>query len=142
MNEPRESSKDNVKVNKPNYSRAGLEDALVGSLSSCNTSYLDEDKNGDHLQHTISIKWSYLEQAEDLLYKINLYDPLPEFVIYIEDIPVAVREEIKHLDEITIKKTFTNAVRRIYESVNADYFHTAGIYGKVKWKLDFRREMN
>jgi hypothetical protein len=65
---------------------------------------------------------------------------LPEFAIYIEDIPEVIREEIDHLDEITIKKTFTSVVRRIYESVNPDYFHTAGIYGKVKWKLVFRRE--
>ncbi len=137
MTESDDVSKSNDNGYAPKYSEAGLEDALVGSLSSCNTFYLEETRNH---QQTICIKWSYLEQAETLLYKINLYHPLPEFVIYIEDIPQVIQQEINHLNEITVKKTFTNVVRRIYESVNPDYFHISGIYGKVKWKLVSRRE--
>jgi hypothetical protein len=40
-------SDDVSKSNAPKYSQAGLEDALVGSLSSCNIFYLEETKNGD-----------------------------------------------------------------------------------------------
>lgn len=86
-------------------------------------------------QTHIYIYHRYLQQAEELLYKVNVYDPLLEFVIWSEDIPEGLAQELRHLGKVTMNQVITNAVRRIYESVDPEYFHTNGIFGKVKWRF-------
>lgn len=108
-------------------STAAIEDELVSTISSYNTSEIDEDG--------IHIKWHYIDQAKALIYRINVYDPLPEFVIFTEHISEELSQELNSLGEVLRKKIITNAVRRIYESVDPEYFHTNGIYGKVRWRL-------
>lgn len=112
------------------YSTAALEDKLVSTISSYNTSEV--------IEKVLYIKWHYLDQAEALIYRINVYDPLPEFVIFTEDIPDRLSQELNSLEKVTTKKIITNAVRRIYESVDPEYFHTNGIHGKVHWRFDHR----
>jgi hypothetical protein len=108
-------------------SMAAIEDKLVLTISSHNTFEIDEG--------VLHIRWNYLDQATALIYRINLYDPLPEFVIFTEDIPEQLIQELSNLRKITMKRVITNAIRRIYESVDPEYFHVNGIYGKVKWRL-------
>lgn len=110
-----------------NLSISAIEDKLVSTISSCNTIEIDEDG--------IHIKWYYLDQAKALIYWINLYDPLPEFVIFTEDIPIKFSQVLDSLGNVLKKKIITNAVRRIYESVDPEYFHTNGIYDKVRWRF-------
>jgi hypothetical protein len=105
---------------------AAVEDKLVSAISSYNTAEIDEDG--------IHIKWHYLDQAMALIYHINVYDPLPEFVIFTENIPQQLSQELDRL-KVLKKKIVTNAVRRIYESVDPEYFHTNGVYGKVRWRF-------
>lgn len=109
------------------YSIAGLEDKLVEAISSHNSFEIDED--------IICIKWDYIDQAKALIYHINVYDPLPEFVIFTQHIPEWLIQELSSFGKVTIKKIITNAVRRVYESVDPEYFHTNGIYGKVRWRF-------
>jgi hypothetical protein len=116
------------------YTVAALEDELVKAISSHNVCYLEKDENGNDC---IRIKWDYIDQAQALLYKINLYDPLPEYVIFAEDISNKLAKALKSLGKIMMKKVITNAVRRIYESVDPEYFHTNCVYGKIKWRLAF-----
>ena len=112
------------------HSLAALEDKLVEQISSHNSFEIDEDG--------IHIKWHYLNQAEALIYRINVYDPLPEFVIFSEDIRIGLSQELNSFREVLQKKIITNVVRRIYASVDPEYFHTNGIYGKVRWRFDHR----
>jgi hypothetical protein len=114
------------------YTIAALEDVLVKTISSKNTFHIDEDENGEN---EIRIHWMYLEQAEALLDCINIYDPLPEFVIFTEDIPEGLIQALDSLGKVLMKRVITNAVRRIYESIDPEYFHTNGIYGKIRWRL-------
>lgn len=109
------------------FSTGALEDKLVEIISSYNTADIDED--GIHL------KWHYIDQAEALIYRINVYDPLPEFVIFTSDMPEWLLEALSGLGKAAMKRIITNAVRRIYESVDPVYFHTNGIYGKVRWRF-------
>ena len=44
-----------------------------------------------------------------------------------EDIPIGLAEALQGLGEDAKKRAITNAVRRIYESINPEYFHTNGI---------------
>lgn len=108
-------------------SSAALEDKLVQTISSSSIFELNEN--------VIHIKWHYLDQAEALLYRINICDPIPEFVIFSKDLPEELIQELTSLNKPAMKKIITNVVRRIYESVDPDYFHTNGIYGKVRWRF-------
>lgn len=113
------------------YTPAALEDEFVRLLSSNSTADVVEDEDG---KKHIYVFHPYLQQAEHLLYKINLYQPLPKFVIYPEDIPQGLTKELEGLGKVKMNKVITNVVRRLYESVDFDYYHTNGIYGKVKWE--------
>lgn len=113
-----------------NHTPAALEDDLTFLLSSKNEAEVIFDENEN--QH-ILIYHPYLNQAEGIIYKINVYDPLPVFVIWKEDIPQGLARELRRLGKVTMNRIITNSVRRIYDSVNHEYFHTNGIYGKVKW---------
>ena len=75
----------------------------------------------------------YYAQAEYFIRRINIYDPLPIFVLHTEDIPDGLTSELQSLDSVVRDRIITNVVRRIYESVDSDYFHVNGIYGRVKW---------
>ena len=101
-----------------NHTPAALEDELHYLLSSkddCDV-ILDEDGHWHiHVFHP------YLYQAEGLIYKINVYDPLPEFVIWEDDIPQGLAIELERLGNVTMKRIITNAVLRLYESVNPEY---------------------
>lgn len=114
------------------YTTAALEDELTCLLSSKNQYeiLLGEDGTGHiHVFHP------YLNQAEGLLYKINIYRPLPEFVIWVNDIPLGLALALERLGNVAMKRIITNAVRRLYESVNPEYYHKNGIHGKVKWRF-------
>ena len=113
------------------YTVAALEDELVRLLSSNCTAEVVEQDNGSQW---IYIFHPYLQQAEHLLYKINVYQPLPKFVIFPEDIPEGLAKELEDLGKVEMNKVITNVVRRLYESINPEYYHINGIYGKVKWE--------
>ena len=100
------------------FTMAALEDELVRLLSS----------NGTATFHP------YLQQAEEHLYKINASQPVPKFTIFFEDVPEGLSRELQSLGKSEMNKVITNAVRRLYESVDPEYYHTNGIYGKVKWE--------
>jgi hypothetical protein len=112
-----------------NFMEAALTDELTYRISSHNACHIEEDEEG---KTYIRLYHLYLEQAEVMLYRINVYDPLPEFVIYTDDIPRWLDDSLSGLDETSRKRIVTEAVRRIYESVDPEYFHTNGIYGKIR----------
>ena len=114
------------------YTPAAIEDELLFTLSSKDEYEFYEDKYGNRQKHSFH---PYLNQAEGLIYKINVYDPLPEFVIWQNDIPFALAEALQDLGKVMMKRVITNVVRRIYESVNPEYYHKNGIHGKIKWRL-------
>ena len=115
-----------------NYTRAALEDEFLYLLSSkteCDIT-LENNKWFIHPFHP------YINQAEGWLYKMNINDPIPEFVIWRKDIPVGLAKALQGLGEVTMKRVITDAVRRLYESVDPIYYHKNGIYGKVRWGFD------
>jgi hypothetical protein len=77
----------------------------------------------------------YLNQAEGLIYKINVYRPLPVYVIWKADIPAALTKGLSTLGKIAMKRVITEVVRGIYESVDADYYHANGLHGKIYWRF-------
>jgi hypothetical protein len=86
----------------------------------------------------ILITHKYYDQAEWVLYHINIHKPPPQFVINLSDLTRKLKEEISSLRPTpsTLNEVITTAVRRMLESVNPEYYHVNGIYGKVAWRLD------
>lgn len=78
----------------------------------------------------------YYAQADFFLNKINLYKPLPVFKLFSSDIPEPLAREIDNLGEQESDRLITNVVRRIYQSIDSEYFHVNGIHGKVKWFIE------
>ena len=111
-------NKDILSFSEGIFTIAALEDEFLKS-------FLSSKKNGRF----------YYVQAEYFIRRINIYDPLPIFVLHTEDIPDRLTKELYSLDSVVRDRIITNVVRRIYESVDSDYFHISGIYGKVKWLL-------
>lgn len=109
-----------------------LEDELLYVLSSKTECDVIIDENGEWFIHPFH---PYINQAEGLLYKINVYQPLPKYVIFPRDISEGLAKELENLGKVKMNQVITNAVRRLYESVDPDYYHTNGIYGKVKWEI-------
>jgi hypothetical protein len=120
-----------------NRTPAALKDELIRLLSSKCTAEIVEQDDGSQW---IYIFHPYLQQAEHLLYKINIYKPLPQFVIWLEDIPNGLAQELKSLGKVMMKRVITDAVRRVYESVDPDYYYKNGIHGKVKWRFGKTRK--
>jgi hypothetical protein len=113
-----------------NYTIAALTDELVLRLSEkCDCDQYDDD-NGNRCLYIFR---PYLNQAEGLLYLIRFYEHPPKFIIWKKDIPEKMAKALQDLGKVKMKKIITEVVRRLYESVDSDYFHTSGIYGKTLW---------
>jgi hypothetical protein len=115
-----------------NYTPAALEDELTFLLSSKNEYDVIEDEEGN--SH-ILIFHPYLNQAEGLIYRINIHKPRPEFVIWTSDIPAGLAVALQKLGKVMMNRVITNTVRRLYESVDFKYFHTNGLSGRVRWRI-------
>jgi hypothetical protein len=116
-----------------NYTQSALADKLTFTLSSkFDYDVLIHEEDGSTSLH---IYRPYLNQAEGLIYRINTYERPPEFVIWNQDIPDGLVKALQELGTVPMKRIITEAVRRLYESVDPDYFHTNGIYGKTFWRI-------
>jgi hypothetical protein len=114
---------------------AAIEDRLHFNLSSFNAVHIEEDEEGNGY---IRIYFQYQEQAELNLYRCNVYDQPPEFIIFEDDLPdwlVDALVEMGKEDKKARDRIITNAVRRLYESMDPEYYHTNGIAGKVRWRF-------
>jgi hypothetical protein len=109
-----------------------LTDERTYRLSSFNACYIEENDDGNMC---IRLYHLYLEQAEHTLYWMNVCDPIPEFAIFTGDIPSWLMDALAGLNKVAMKRIITNTVRRIYESVDPEFFHTNGIYGKIRWRF-------
>jgi hypothetical protein len=114
------------------HTEAALEDEVLREL----LSYVECEILKDEVGHDhILIFHPYINQAEGLLYTINIKNPLPEFTIWESNIPYDLALELERLGQIKMKGGGGGGVRRIYETVDPEYYHTNGIHGKVKWRF-------
>lgn len=114
------------------YTPAALEDEFLYLLSSKTECDVIIDENGEWYIHPF---YPYINQAESLIYKINLHDSIPPFVIWQSDIPDGLVNKLTRLGRVAMKRVITNAIRRLYESIDPTYYHTNGVHGKIKWKF-------
>jgi hypothetical protein len=116
-----------------------IEEELVFHLSSyCDTEIKEDNSRINNNIKEIVIKHPYQEQAKSILYKINLANRPLVFNIYNNTFSPKLKEELNHLYQ-TNKEVFneivTNSVKRLYESIDYQYFHMNGIGGKIVWTI-------
>ena len=114
------------------WSRNKLIDELVYHLCSINSCIVDK------FSKQIVISHKYLDRAEWIIYRINLWKPVPKFTINRSDLTNVLKQKIADSchGPTDLDETMTRTVRRILEAVNPRYFHLSGIYGKVRWGLE------
>ena len=86
----------------------------------------------------ILIRHPYQEEAEFILYWINLAKPIPYFIIFESILSKKLRHElieIKKYDINEFNQIVTNALKRLYETIDYEYFHLGGIGGKIYWRF-------
>lgn len=115
-----------------NYTESALKDEVVDELLGRNDCEIIIDEVG---REYILVFHPYVNQAEGVLYTINLKDPVPEFVIWISHHPVDLAVALDRLGTVAMKQVITEAVRTIYETIDPQYYRKNAIHGKVKWRL-------
>jgi hypothetical protein len=121
------------------WSLSKIEDELVLHLSSYYDAEINESvSNTNNNVKEIVIKHPYQEQAKGIIYKINLANRPLVFNIYGNILSPKLKEELNHIYK-TNKEVFneivTNSVKRLYESIDFQYFHINGIGGKIAWTI-------
>lgn len=129
-----ESSNINNKYENP-WSLSKIEEELILHLCSFADSEKDSNEEGNEI---IIVTHPYQTIAQRLLYRINISDPLPFFEIQESLLYPKLKQELfdlKRNDSDEFNRIVTNAVKRLYESINYEYFHTHGIAGKIYWRI-------
>jgi hypothetical protein len=126
-------------LQRPQLTSAAISDELLYQLSSA-AKYKIKEVNGlAHVEDHLTRK--YYEQAEYVLYRINIWNPEtpPVFVINRSDLTPPLQKDLERLkscDSKRFDKTVTEAVQSLLEGVNERYYHVANISYKVTWKFE------
>jgi hypothetical protein len=70
-------------------------------------------------------KRKYYDQARYLIYHIPVYRPIPPFKIWLSDLTDRMKDEFKGLNKKTLKFVLKQSVGRIFEDIDASYYHTS-----------------
>jgi hypothetical protein len=115
------------------WTKERLTDELVFRVGSTTSFEINEVTKEIYVSH------KYYDRAEWLIYRINRYKPIPEFVFNLSDLTYRLKKEVMRLlvsAPATLNDVMTNTVRRIVEAVDPKYYHLAGIHGKIRWRID------
>lgn len=62
------------------------------------------------------------EQARHLMYRIPVYIPTPPFIVDSSHLEKGVYNDLMSLDEVDIDHVFKEAIGKIFENLNLEYF--------------------
>jgi hypothetical protein len=69
----------------------------------------------------------YIKQAEDLMYQIPVFKPVPPFIIYKSQMPKQLKKVYDGFKNFSYKHEFEaailDAVGRVFENLNSEYYH-------------------
>jgi hypothetical protein len=104
----------------PQYALAAIEDEIVYSLYGATTLFLHE---GNKIFH---IRQKYVEQAKKILFRSNVSQHIPVFVINLSDLSPSLNRELKqimHCPEI-LEEIVTNTCTLRNKNSHGRYFTT------------------
>ena len=94
-----------------------IEDEIVYSLYGATTLFLSDGNK------IFPIRRKYVEQAKKILHHINVFRPVPVFVINMSDISPTLKRELEKITQSEIREVITGAVARILEDVDPRFSH-------------------
>ena len=117
------------------WSTLAIVDELTYQLSSACAFTIDENTKQIHILH------KYYDQAEFVLYRINIWNfsKPPVFVINCADISQVLQNELEQLKESNFRlfdRVVTEAIQSLMEAINDRYYHVSGIAYKISWRFD------
>jgi hypothetical protein len=116
-----------------NCTLARLTDELTLRLSSyCDCTIFHDTENREYLL----VHRPYQDRADRIVHRVHVYEKTPIFVINEKHLPQALIYELKKLGPHDMDIVITEAVRRIYESADFDYFHKNGVNSKIVWGFE------
>jgi hypothetical protein len=120
-----------VKVRKAEVSEHELtEDDLamtIGCFTDKFSHYLGTFKEILENNGTTTTIRPYVKQAEDLMYQIPVFKPVPPFIIYKSQMPKEIKKVYYEFKNFSYKHEFEaailDAVGRVFENLNSEYYH-------------------
>lgn len=76
----------------------------------------------------------YESQAKDLIHKIPVYRPVPNFVVNLTDLSYRVKAELRSLDSKSLNDVMNSGIARIFENIDERYF-LLSVKKLLKWEL-------
>jgi hypothetical protein len=80
------------------------------------------------------IERKYEDQAKDLIHKIPVYKPIPNFIVNLADVSDRVKIELSSLDSKPLNDVMKEAIGRIFENIDERYF-LLNVKKLLKWEL-------
>jgi hypothetical protein len=79
----------------------------------------------------------YEKQASDLIYRVPVYHPAPNFIINERDLSKPLIKELSSLNHKERDKLIKDVISTLYESIDKDYFLLQiKKPGLIKWKIE------
>ena len=121
------------KVSDEVWTTAAVKDELTFQLSSASSFKIDENTQAIHITH------KYYDQADFVLYRINVYSSPPVFIIKRSDLTPKLQSNLEQLYKscpYTFDRLVTDTVQTILEGVNKRYYHVSNIAYRVCWRFE------
>jgi hypothetical protein len=120
----------NMTFDSKQWTTAALEDELAFCL--CSVKLYFKDTKEIHIIH------KYYDQAESMIYRINVWQPPPVFVINLSDLTPKLKNELENLlvTPETLNRVVIHAICRIFENIDERYYHLSGIMNRIKWRFE------
>jgi len=77
----------------------------------------------------------YEEQARYKMYRIPVFRPPPIFIVYLKHLDDRLKKELANLDRESKDFVMREAIGRIYEQVNKQFF-LLSVKPLLKWRLE------
>jgi hypothetical protein len=121
----------NMTFDSKQWTPAALEDELTFCLCSVKL-YFIKDTKEIHIIH------KYYDQGESMIYRINLWQPPPVFVINVSDLTLRLNKELKKLmiSPEALNGVVIQSIGRIFENIDERYFHLSGIMNRIRWRFE------
>ena len=76
----------------------------------------------------------YQEQAENLIYRIPVYKPIPYFYVELGDLSYKIKKELHALNDKALDNVMKEAIGKIFENIDEPYF-LLSVKKLLKWEI-------
>jgi hypothetical protein len=78
---------------------------------------------------------THRKQAQELMFKIPVYNPTPVFLVHLSSIPDdKIKRELASLDNSTRKQVLNDSIGLVFESINEQYYNLS-VKKMLQWEI-------